>query len=235
MPGRTSISAKLKRSGHTGTTVAGVNGVNGVNGVKGVTGQAHANGVTPAPQRDAAGYRPRPGQGPLVRTDVVDVYIARRGEDLQLELLQIQRAKSPLLGTWQPVMGHIEAGETALQAAVREMGEEVGLMLPATAAHTRAEPAADDGPQGLWALEQVHPFYIAAIDCVVLSPRFVALVGPQWTPRLNDEHTAWRWSRLATAHRTFMWPGQLAAVREIGDLLDRHGPARVALRVWPAA
>ena len=36
-------------------------------------------------------------------------------------------ARTPMRGTWQPVMGHIEPGERARDTAVRELHEELGL------------------------------------------------------------------------------------------------------------
>ena len=36
-----------------------------------------------------------------------------------------------------------------------------------------------------------------------------------WEPTLNDEHTESRWVVAGEAERSFMWPGQVAAVREI--------------------
>jgi dATP pyrophosphohydrolase len=179
--------------------------------------------------RDERGYRARPGPGSAVRADVVDVYIARlrsghestrEGGDPEWSFLQLLRAKAPLHDTWQPIMGHIEPGERAWEAAIREVREEAGLDV-----RDRAHCA------GLWALEQVHPFYIAAIDSVVLSPRFVAVVRSEWRPTLNSEHSAFRWVAGSMAWRQFMWPGQMAALREIMDLLDNPGPAREALRI----
>ncbi|MBA4029028.1 MAG: hypothetical protein C0475_07830 [Planctomyces sp.] len=160
------------------------------------------------------GYRHEPGPGPRLRADVVDVYIVRGAwgqpqPSRAPQLLLIKRAKPPLLGTWHPVMGHIEPGERAWQAAAREASEE-------TALDVWAPPCA-----GFFALEQVHPFYIAALDCVVLSPRFLALVEPPWEPTLNHEHSAARWVQLDEAHSHVTWPGQRAALAEIRDALSR--------------
>ena len=83
-------------------------------------------------------------------------------------------------------------------------------------------------------MEQVHPFYIAAIDSVVLSPRFVVEVAPGWEPTLNAEHTAARWVDAAAASRAFMWPGQRHAIREILELLAPDSLSREALRIDPA-
>src|SRR6185369_6873680 len=174
--------------------------------------------------RAASGYEPPTSNGARVRSDVVDVYIfriappsARRADPHvdagdawpcasatnTVEFLQLLRAGAPLDKTWQPVMGHVHAGERSVEGAWRELDEELGLR--------RGDPAL----LGMWALEQVHPFYIAAIDSVVMSPRFCCQVRPDWSPTLNDEHTDHRWVRESEVDASFMWPGQKACCREI--------------------
>jgi 8-oxo-dGTP pyrophosphatase MutT (NUDIX family) len=155
---------------------------------------------------------------PQIRTDIVDVYIFRRWPDEALsraephvEFLQLLRTRGPLKNTWQPVMGHVEASETAVQCALREVREELGLV---------AEPP---GFVGMWALEQVHPFFLPELDAVVMSPRFAVEVSGSWRTMLNGEHRAHRWIPAHQAGRYFMWPGQLAATREITTSLLRPG------------
>lgn len=174
----------------------------------------------PAPDECGTGHRQTPAGGPRVRTDVVDVYVFRRYAE-NVEFLQLLRAADPLGRTWQPIMGHVESGETAVTTALRELREEVGL-----------DARGPCSCAGLWALEQVHPFYIAAIDSIVMSPRFACEVTPGWTPRLNDEHLEWRWVRDAAA---FMWPGQKRCVEEIlADILPPDSASRERLRVLPS-
>lgn len=134
-----------------------------------------------------------------IRTDIVDVYIFRRNDGTP-ELLQLLRAGDPMGGTWHPLMGHTEPGETAAACALRELHEEVGLS------------ASDPALLGFWQLEQVHPYFIASLDCVVMSPRFCVEVERDWQPKLNSEHTDHRWAAALSA---FMWPGQRAAVAEV--------------------
>ena len=171
------------------------------------------------------GYRTSPTGGPRVRADVVDLYVFRSDAAGGIELLQLLRAKAPMDATWQPVMGHVEPGERAWETAIREAQEEIGLDVGA--------------PEclGFWALEQVYPYYLPTLDCIVMSPRFVAEVQVGWSPTLNEEHTDHRWigapehdARPAQDH--FMWPGQKRAVQELLAEIAREGsPARDHLRI----
>lgn len=122
-----------------------------------------------------------------------------------------------MAGTWQPVMGRVEAGETAAHAAWREVREEVGFAPGALLERLQ--------------LEEVHPFFVAAWDAVMLTPRFAARVPEGWEPTLSAEHTAWRW---VSDEASFLWPGQQAAVRELRELLSPANAARrAALRLEP--
>lgn len=160
---------------------------------------------------------------PTIRADIVDVYVFRRQPAGAIDLLQLLRAEDPdttLGNTWQPVMGHIEPGETASACARRELEEELGL-LPTNPAF-----------RGLWALEQVHPYFLAAKDQIILSPRFACEVAPAWQPTLNHEHTAARWVPADQSEEWFMWPGQIAAIDEIvRSLLAEDSLSRERLRI----
>lgn len=183
-----------------------------------------------------------PATGPTLRSDVVDVYTFRRrpsrarldpsgeasgGEDV-VEILQLRRATDErhggsLAGTWQPIMGHIEPGETAIDCAWRELQEEVGL--------TRESPDL----LGLWSLEQVHPYFLASRNAIMLSPRFVAEVTYDWHATLNEEHDAVRWVRASDAEKSFMWPGQRGVIREIRQEIIKQGSlSEPGLRLWPS-
>jgi ADP-ribose pyrophosphatase YjhB (NUDIX family) len=150
---------------------------------------------------------------PHLRTDLVDVYVFRREPGVQF--LQLRRAEPPLQGTWQPVMGQMEAGETAQQCAWRELNEELGLT----------------AVLGAWALQGVHPFFLAATDTVMLSPRFCVEVAADWTPVLNGEHTDHRWVAAASVDESFLWPGQRAACAEVLDTIMTGRPAAEHLRI----
>lgn len=162
------------------------------------------------------------GPGPRVRTDIIDIYVFRAA-GAGVEVLQLRRNGAPMAGSWQPIMGHIEPGESAASAAWRELREETGLTPECRAFG------------GMWALEQVSPFFLAEADAIVMSPRFAVRVGDGWAPTLNAEHDAWRWIAGDHAAGAWMWPGQAACVSEIAGWLlaeDAWGEARrAALRL----
>ena len=152
---------------------------------------------------------------PALRTDLVDAYVVREPIAGEVQFLQLQRTGEPLVGTWQPVMGHVETGESAVDAVVRELGEEVGLGV------------GDARWAGFWQLEEVHPYFIAALDAVVLSPRFAVLVEAGWEPDLTREptHDAHRWVPAGEIDECFMWPGQRRACAETLTLLAKRASA----------
>jgi 8-oxo-dGTP pyrophosphatase MutT (NUDIX family) len=165
--------------------------------------------------------------GPALRTDVVEVYVFRRtgvnpaaGAGAKLELLQMRRAAGTMLGgTWQPIMGHVEADETAVACALRELAEETGY-------------APDAGLLGLWQLEEPNVYFLAGPDCIMLGPCFVAEVDPVRAPVLDGEHDAVRWVPRDAADRMFLWPGQRKAVSQlVRDILEPGSPVEPVLRL----
>lgn len=175
-------------------------------------------------RRDERGYRREPQGGASVRADIVEIHVfrAHASHESTLELLQLRRARDPLRATWQPVLGHCEPDEGPNACALRELREEIGL-----------DPDHSEFI-GLWALEQVRPFYVHSLQAVVLGPRFAARVTHDWRPALNDEHDDWRWTPLDRIGALAVWPGQKDAAREIaGELLPEHSPSSEWLRILP--
>lgn len=160
--------------------------------------------------------------GPKVRTDIVEVYVFRRAARGVAEFLQLRRSKGAMAGSWQPVMGHIEEGETAAAAAIRELKEETGFA---------------PGPEkksltAIWQLESVNAFFLATHDAILLSPGFAAEIAPGHEPRLDDTHDAHRWVPRDQADRLFVWPGQRQAIQQIiADIIAPGSPAEPHLRI----
>ncbi|MEZ4367840.1 MAG: NUDIX domain-containing protein [Kofleriaceae bacterium] len=103
---------------------------------------------------------------------------ARRGA----EVLIIAHRR---LGTWLPVGGELEPGETPLEAAARELREETGLV----GRFVPLEGALDGVPPGLIGYEE----HLAGSKGRHLNFVFVADVEPDACVVANDEFGAHRW------------------------------------------
>lgn len=151
---------------------------------------------------------------PTILSRIVDIYVFRRAP-AGVEFLQLRRrADSRVGGTWQSVHGAIEPGETAANAARRELLEETGLC-----------------PLRFWQLEQVNTFFVAAEDAIHLCATFAAEVAADATVRINIEHDDFRWILAAEARTGFMWPGQRACISEILDTIIPPDPSEPFLRL----
>lgn len=133
-----------------------------------------------------------------VRVAFVDTY-ALRGADTRLEVLVLRRgARGRCPGSWETVHGTIEPGETPVQASLRELREETGLV-----------------PQRLYNVSRTEAFYQHRTDEVALIPVFAAFVAPETAPRLSAEHDRAEWLAPAEAARRFAWPRERRALEDI--------------------
>ena len=110
-------------------------------------------------------------------------------------------------GYWHVVAGGVEPGETAVEAAVRELREETGLVAEPTSgievteyvSTLTKEPAERDEPSVL--AVGVTCFQVAAPD--------------GWEPTLDWEHDGHRWSDSGEAAGSLRWPETARALREL--------------------
>lgn len=120
-------------------------------------------------------------RGLPVRSTMVSV-LALRGAGAATRMLLARRADTYLDGAWSYIAGHVEAGETGWQAALRELREETALL-----------------PESFWATSFCERFYLAQADSIELVPAFVARIADDAQVRLNGEHSAFRWVTLDEA------------------------------------
>lgn len=119
-------------------------------------------------------------QHPGRRAFSVAVYARRGGEDGEVLVIKHRR-----LGTWLPVGGELEAGETPLEAAVRELREETGM----AGSFAVLVGAADGEPPGFIGYEE----HIAGSKGLHMNFVFVADVAAEAVVQPNDEFSEYRW------------------------------------------
>jgi len=129
------------------------------------------------------------------------VVVVRRGD----RYLALRRSPDRL-GYWNPVAGGIERGETAAEAARRELAEETGLETEVRALSVELSYSLLDDPP------EVRARYAPGIETVSVHA-FVADAPDGWEPRLDAEHDAYRWCSAEEAVALFAYETPREALR----------------------
>ena len=136
-----------------------------------------------------------------IRVSLVDVVVFRRVGTLEILLLR-RGPTGRNAGSWESVHGTIEAGETPVDAARREVREECG---------------ATDGT--LHNLSRVESFYRPERDEVALIPVFALEAPRDLAVQLSAEHDRFTWSATSAAKQQASWPRLRRAIEAVEQLL----------------
>lgn len=145
----------------------------------------------------------------LIKPYSVSVYVICKAQEGPRYLL-IRRCSPHLYGTWQMVTGRIEQGETAWQAAVREVREETGLL-----------------PFKMYCADAVETFYIRTVDQISLVPVFVAFVNQERIQLSPQEHDAYAWLSLEEARKRLVWAEQRRVICEVHERFVMQTPDEI--------
>ena len=136
-----------------------------------------------------------------IEVGTVDVIVIRPLRD-GWRVLALRRASDTRCpGAWEPVHGHIEAGEEPEDAAIREVREETGL-----------------GVDRLYVV-RVQPFYLRKVRAVEMAIVFAAFVLEPGEVTIAIEHEAHEWLSVDEALTRYGFPGERASLRETVELL----------------
>lgn len=150
-----------------------------------------------------------------IRYNMVSCYVVRPDAHGGHEFLQLRRHADDFMGgTWQTVYGQSEPPETAVEAALRELKEETGLI-----------------PTEFYRLQHVSIFYVVPHDTLWHCVQFCAIVGRQDRVSLNSEHTEFRWLAAAEVAKQFMWEDDRKAVGQIVNEILGQGLSKPHVRI----
>jgi 8-oxo-dGTP pyrophosphatase MutT (NUDIX family) len=139
----------------------------------------------------------------------------RGGEEVAIFVLRRERTQvlacrrsEPLDGYWHTVAGAVEPGETAEDAARRELLEETGLEAQLSPLRTSYDyPLAEEAAhrRSLYApdLTSVH------VEC------FLVDAPDDWEPQLDWEHDDYRWCAPTEADALLHWADTRQALQEL--------------------
>ncbi len=140
--------------------------------------------------------RERRDRGPDLRT----VSVVALGADGRVLLLRRAEARG---GFWQPVTGRLEPGESAADAARRELSEETGADVPVL----------DLGYRHAFALDPAILRRPAAGVAIAEETAFAARLPPGFACRLSDEHAEHAWLAPDEAAARVRFAGLKKAIR----------------------
>ncbi|MBF8248439.1 MAG: hydrolase, NUDIX family protein [Bacteroidetes bacterium] len=140
---------------------------------------------------------------PRIACRIVEICVFRRvGGKSQYLILKRSKKDKIYPGIWQIVTGFMDAGEKAVDAALREVKEETGIT-----------------PGRFWIVPHVNSFYVADKDTLHHTIFFAAEFPKTSRISLSREHETYRWIGFQPAHAMLVWPGQKKGLRIVRDYI----------------
>lgn len=138
-----------------------------------------------------------------IRCTAVAVVVLRQAPT-GWQILLLHRTQPPR--SWSQTAGAIEEGETAVEAATRQVSAQAGLT-----------------PSALYTTDFNEMFYEPDQECLTVIPVFVAVVPPAADVVLDDAHDDARWCSPADAVAMVAFPGQRAMLRHVvAEFVERE-------------
>ena len=141
-----------------------------------------------------------------IKCFAISAFLLGKGKD-ETEVLLLKRTGETLGGEWCQVAGRIESGETAWEAALREIKEETDLV-----------------PARFYSGDICEQFYEHDEECISLVPVFVGYIESNQQVRLNDEHSEFRWVSFEEASMMLPFSGQRKVLEHIREAFVEDEP-----------
>ena len=136
-----------------------------------------------------------------INVRVVDCYVFLQTKNGIRFLLMKRNLNKIYEHLWQGVAGKIEDGETAPEAAIRELKEETGF-----------------DPVKVFVADHVSRFYEVHGDRINLVPVFGIEVNSDEVI-LSEEHIDFKWVTIEEALNTLVWNGQKKGIQTVHDMV----------------
>ncbi|MFY3793296.1 NUDIX hydrolase [Ureibacillus sp. MALMAid1270] len=135
-----------------------------------------------------------------LRSTGIAVVLLKKFEN-EYKVLLLKRASAVLHNAWCYIGGSIEEGETAWQAALREIKEETGIT-----------------NVSLYSSNTFDQFYSPIENYIYIAPVFVGFVNAEQDVNLNHEHSEYIWLSFHEAIEQATMPGN----DEVLKFIEKH-------------
>ncbi|MEC1179959.1 NUDIX domain-containing protein [Metasolibacillus meyeri] len=124
-------------------------------------------------------------------------------------VLLLKRASHTLNNTWCYIGGSIEDGETAIEAAYREIREETGITELA-----------------LYSSNQFDQIFSPQENYIYIAPVFVGFVHEEQSIILNGEHSEYQWVLFEKAKEVVSLPGNEVVLQFVENNFVKKNPLK---------